>query len=66
MGLLIQAVRKVTSTPVRFWDRGARGLVVRSYVLEHPSDELQLQRFSEKIRCLFEAKSCRRERLVAT
>ena len=45
IGLLIQAVREVTSAPVRFWDRGARWFVVRLYVLEQPGDEQQ--RFSE-------------------
>ena len=43
--LLIQAVRKVTSAPAHFWDRGAPWFVVRLYVLEQPGDELQ--RFSE-------------------
>ena len=33
IGLLIQAVRKVTSAPVHFWDRGARWFVVRLYGL---------------------------------
>ena len=42
IGLLIQAVRKVTSAPAHFWDRGARWFVVRLYVLEQPGDELQL------------------------
>ena len=41
IGLLIQAVRKATSAPARFWDRGARWFVVRLYVLEQPGDELQ-------------------------
>ena len=62
--LWIQAVRKVTFAPARFWDRGARWLVVRSYVLEQQGDKLQC--FSEKIRRLFEAKSCRRGRLETT
>ena len=45
IGLLIKAVRKVTSAPAHFWDRGARWFVVRLYVLEKLGDELQ--RFSE-------------------
>ena len=34
IGLLIQAVRKVTSAPAHFGDRDARWFVVRLYVLE--------------------------------
>ena len=45
IGLLIQAVRKVISAPVHFWNRGARWFVVRLYVLEKLGGELQ--RFSE-------------------
>ena len=41
IGLLIQAIRKVTSAPAHLWDRGARWFVVRLYVLEQPGDELQ-------------------------
>ena len=55
IGLLIQAVSKVTSVPAHIWDRGARWFVVRLCVLEKLGDELQ--RFSEWIRCLFEARS---------
>ena len=45
IGLLIQAVCKVTSAPDHLWDRGARWFVMRLYVLEQPGDELR--RFSE-------------------
>ena len=41
--LLIQAVRKVTSAPAHFWDRGARWFVVRLYVLEQLEKTARLQ-----------------------
>ena len=41
IGLLIQAVRKVTSAPTHFGDCGARWFVVRLYVMEAAGDELQ-------------------------
>ena len=41
IGLWIQAVRKVTSAPAHFWDRGARWFVVRLYVMETAGGELR-------------------------
>ena len=41
IGLLIQAVREVTSAPAYFWDRGASWFVVWLYVMEAAGDELQ-------------------------
>ena len=41
LGLLIQAVRKVTSAPAHFWNPDARWFVLRLYVLDQPGDELQ-------------------------
>ena len=74
IGPLIQAVRKVTSAPAYFWDRGARWFVARLYGLGQLVTSCSI--FSEKIRSLFEKKagfdavpgkkSCRRGRLEAT
>ena len=52
IGLLIQAVRKVTSAPAHFWDRGARWFVARLYALGQLVTSCSL--FSEEIRWLFE------------
>ena len=55
IGPLIQAVRKVTSTPAHFWDRGARWFVVRLYGLGQLVTSYSV--FSEEIRWLFEKKT---------
>ena len=54
IGLLIQAVREVTSTPTHFWDRGARWFVVRLYGLGRLVTSCSI--FSEEIRWLFETR----------
>ena len=52
IGLLIQAVRKVTSAPAHFWDRGARWFVVRLYGLGQLVTRCSV--LSEEIRWLSE------------
>ena len=47
IGPLIQAVRKVTSAPAHFWDRGARWFVASLYGLEQLVKSCS---FSEEIR----------------
>ena len=54
IGALIQAVRKVTSAPAHFWDRGARWFVVRLYGLGQLVTSCGV--FSEEIRWLFETR----------
>ena len=52
IGLLIQAVRKFTSAPAHFWDRGARWFVARFYGLGQLVKSCRI--FSEEIRWFFE------------
>ena len=54
IGLLIQAVRKVTSAPAHFWDRGARWYVVRLYGLGQLVTSCSV--LSEEIRWLSETR----------
>ena len=49
---LIQAVRKVTSAPAHFWDRGARWFVARFYALGQLETSYSV--FLDEIRWLFE------------
>ena len=49
---LIQAVRKLTTAPAHFWDRGARWVVARLYGLGQLVMSCSI--FSEEIRWLFE------------
>ena len=51
IGPLIQAVRKVTSAPAHFWDRGARWFVARLYGLGQLVTSCSV--FSDEIRWLF-------------
>ena len=54
IGLLVQTVRKVTSAPAHFWDRGARWFVVRLYGLGQLVTSCSI--FSGEICWLFETR----------